>query len=256
LILFLLGFIALQVQALVHPPPRPALLAPRMSDATRIRMSTPPTLKDYERFHGMLVGPSAAQRCIASFSGRILFMPSRYSRDKHTFPSDGSGMSKWEVTSLNLFSYYGLVVASLTGLSTLLGCTETIDARAVQDDEDAELPRLKSRRTLSLSLEKIVLDYLSQPPPITSGCSSTTVAPSCVKLVRRFEYHFKLCGIRVMMLHFVSVRPDGKVEYDEEGKERLHLVEVYECGTVYLVSQVVAVGALMAAGARLLVQSS
>eukprot|EP00951_Prasinocladus_malaysianus_P030985 scaffold294701_cov46-Prasinocladus_malaysianus.AAC.1 len=53
-----------------------------------------PTLEEYRRFHGMLIGPRSAQRCISSISGHVLFMPCSYKRDRYTFPADK--WSKWE----------------------------------------------------------------------------------------------------------------------------------------------------------------
>ncbi len=76
----------------------------------------------------MLIAPGPAQRCIESFNGRILFMPSNYSRDASTFPAAGL-RSRWE-PSLTLMTYYLLVLASLTGLSTLLGQTDVLGAAA------------------------------------------------------------------------------------------------------------------------------
>ena len=76
----------------------------------------------------MLIAPGPAQRCIESFNGRILFMPSSYSRDAATFPAAGL-RSRWE-PSLSLTTYYLLVLASLTGLSTLLGQTDVLGAAA------------------------------------------------------------------------------------------------------------------------------
>jgi hypothetical protein len=41
------------------------------------------------------------------------------------------------------------------------------------------------------------------------------------RLVRRFEYRFRLLGIHVAMYHLTTVDEDG-------GQERLHLVESYQ----------------------------
>lgn len=181
------------------------------------------SLTEYERFHGMLVGPGSAQRCIESFNGRILFMPSSYSRDADSFPA--KGRSPWEPSTLNLFTYYLLVLFSLTGLSTLLGQTSVLDARALSSDSDSDgLERqrqLCSAETPRLVVDQIALDYLVAP-------GSSRPLAHAVQLKRRFEYNFKLAGVRVVMLHFISLGPDGTPVFDAAGNEILHLVEVYE----------------------------
>mmetsp|Transcript_28281 Transcript_28281/g.44114 ORF Transcript_28281/g.44114 Transcript_28281/m.44114 type:complete len:152 (+) Transcript_28281:749-1204(+) len=92
-----------------------------------VQMALGPSLTDYTNFHGMLIRPRKAQACIQSFKGCILFMPSDYGRDSATFPLQD--WSPFEVRSLNLWSYFALVFFSLTGLSTLLNFTKTLDAR-------------------------------------------------------------------------------------------------------------------------------
>jgi len=171
----------------------------------------------------MIAGPSSAQRCIDSFNGRILFMPYSYSRDTASFPA--VGRSPWEPATpgLNLFTYYLLVLFSLTGLSTVLGRTVVLDARAVPADSSGEQLQceLASAGNPSLVVEQMVLDYLVAP-------GSTRVAAHGVRLLRRFEYNFKMAGVNVVMLHFISIAPDGTPSVDAAGKDILHLVEVYE----------------------------
>ena len=76
----------------------------------------------FDVHYSMLIGPGAARRCIASFNGRILFMPSSYRRDEaakqKSFPP--RGRSPWEPAALTLATYYLLVVGSLTGLCARL----------------------------------------------------------------------------------------------------------------------------------------
>jgi len=171
----------------------------------------------------MIAVPSSAQRCIDSFNGRILFMPSSYSRDTASFPA--VGRSPWEPATpgLNLVTYYLLVLFSLTGLSTVLGRTVVLDARDVPADSSGEQLQceLASAGKPSLVVEQIVLDYLVAP-------GSNRVAAHGVRLLRRFEYNFKMAGVNVVMLHFISVAPDGTPSVDAAGRDILHLVEVYE----------------------------
>ena len=81
------------------------------------------TLADFTHFHGMLSRPTTAQRCIDAFSGTIVLLPNDYHGKANLPEYDYSG------ATLNLFSYYGLVLFSLTGLWTLLGWTRFLVAR-------------------------------------------------------------------------------------------------------------------------------
>ena len=147
-------------------------------------------------------------------------MPSNYCRDTRPFPD---AVTQWE-PSLSLFSFYFLVLISLTGLSTLLGQTTMIDARVMPDDTAGERERengLTSVITPDLTVNRVVLEYLA------AHTSSRNLYAS-VKLKRRFEYHFKLAGVKVVMLHFISTDRDGQAILDDSGREILHLVEVYD----------------------------
>lgn len=162
---------------------------------------TDATLTDYTNFHGMMCRPSMAQRCIDSFSGTILFMPT------DTCPTDiarydcGNGI-------LNLWSYYLLVIFSLTGLSTLFKQTKFLVAETVPlqqvnliDDET-----IVSKHNSVLKVDQNILNY------VVNQTNS-----SSLQLQRKFEYHFGgLVPVSVMMLHFVC------------NKGLLHLVEVYQ----------------------------
>jgi hypothetical protein len=191
----------------------------------------------------MLVGPGVAQRCIETFNGRILFMSSGYSRDAASFPLDGAP-SPWEVASLSLVTYYLLVAVSLTGLSTLLRQTAVLDARDGALVERDGL--LASTATPSLRVDPCVLDYL-----VADDSSATAV-----KVKRRFEFHFRLACVRVVMLHLVSLGSDGHPIL-RDGTEVTHLVEVYECPwgqwmvhpAVWLVASGAATLLLLACGA-------
>mmetsp|Transcript_43565 Transcript_43565/g.102380 ORF Transcript_43565/g.102380 Transcript_43565/m.102380 type:complete len:231 (-) Transcript_43565:329-1021(-) len=187
-------------------------ILPARSGALPARAS----LEEFKSFHGMLVSPPAAQRCIRDFNGCILFMPHTYGRDVETFPVQGK--SPFEVTVLNLFTYYLLVLATNTGLSTLVQQTDFVDSRETSDFVQAE----------PFWVDPLALEYISrhgQRKLARSGVES-----SSVKLARRFEYNFRLADIRVAMFHFASVTAEGDVALDSEGKEILHLVEVYQVG--------------------------
>ncbi len=167
----------------------------------------------------MLVGPGTAQRCIDSFNGRILFMPSSYARDAATFPLNGE-RSPWEAASLSLLTYYLLVAVTLTGLSTLLRQTAVLDARddaLVERDPSRDGSLLVSAATPSLRVDPCVLDFL-----VAEDDSA-----SAVKVKRRFEFHFRLAAVKVVMVHLVSLGSDGRPIL-RDGVEVTHLVEVFE----------------------------
>jgi hypothetical protein len=159
------------------------------------------SLHQYANFHGMLCHPKTAQRCIQSFDGKIVFAPMGYSSS--TFPmfeySAGSALSR-----LNIFTYYLLVLFSLTGLATLCRRTRFVAA----DDQEETVISAKepfvSTFHSELRVEPFVWNY---------------IAPSGEKIIlkRRFEYKFEgFVPIKVIMLHLVC-------------EDKLHLVEVYRC---------------------------
>ena len=115
-------------------------------------------------------------------------MPAHYKQRVQQLFGDPEKQCKYEAKNLSLLGYYLLVLFSCTGLSTLLGLTETLDA---SETSDAPTPEV----------DPLVLSYLGRGKPI--------------HLVRRFCYNFRLPGIHVVMLHYAC---DGQ----------LHLVEVFE----------------------------
>lgn len=152
------------------------------------------TLEQYDAFHSMVCAPGAAAACIRSFNGRILFMPRAAAHEVSTFPMTGE--SPYGVSRLTLLKYYLLVIWSLTGLSTCLRLTTTVEATDT----------LGGRCSTAADVSDRVLAYLA---------GESGARPAEVRLVRRFRYVFRLPGLRVMMLHFAS-------------PGQLHLVEVYE----------------------------
>jgi len=160
----------------------------------------------------MLVGPAAAARCVRSFNGRILFMPTRHAGDPLMF-------SRYDYNArLTLLSYYLLVLWSLTGISSLAGCTDTIDAREVASDGKDELSTTDDE-VAELALARAY---------IGARCGG---AP---RLVRRFHYHFRLAGIRVRMFHLATA-------------DELHLVEFFHLDWWFFVAQALAWGGMLAA---------
>lgn len=139
-----------------------------------------PTLANFQNFHGMLIRPTIAKKCIDVFrNGKILFMPSN--REK--------GLQHFEVKGLDSLMYYGFVFYSFTGLSTLLGLTDFIESK--EDFQGLKCPEITEEIT----------NYIGGK----------------LKIVRRFEYNFRLPAIRVKMYHLT-----------DENFEALHLVEIYE----------------------------
>lgn len=199
----------------------------------------------------MLIDPMAALRCIKSINGHVLFMPSSYVRDETTFPA--FGQSPWEVRSLNMVTYYLLVFWTFTGLSTLLSATEIIDAQEQVCGRDLAPEGLKSDVVPTLEVDQIVVNYLMRCPIGTDsvGNKSRTMCKG-VRLVRRFEFNFRLSALQVVMLHFLSLGPDGHVMTDGEGREIVHLVEVYEAGPALKFWQ----AALVALGLALVVSAA
>lgn len=183
--------------------PNPAMAMARahtLSSAPRASLAaTQPSIADFTRFHGMHVAPSVARSCIAAFDdGCIVFAPSSYASADFALGET----SRFEVRGLGLLKYYLLVLASLTGLCTILGQTEIIDAREGAIEADG------SHR-------------LHPSPAILAYVEQRAGAP--IRMVRRFEFVFRLVRLRVVMLHFASMGNE------EKGiRPALHLVEVYE----------------------------
>jgi hypothetical protein len=158
-----------------------------------------PTLAEFERFHAMLPRPGVARRCVAAFQNTILFAPSSYT-DEDDFPTRGD--SRYEVKRLTVFTYWLLVLASFTGLSTMLGRTDVLDAREVDVINEKEVDDVLPPHALHPS--EAMMTYVRRK------------AGERVRPCRRFEFNFRLAGLAVVMLHFRG-----------ETTGRLHLVEIY-----------------------------
>eukprot|EP00977_Amphora_coffeiformis_P006559 scaffold1404_cov166-Amphora_coffeaeformis.AAC.26 len=168
--------------------------SPRLHDST----AAPASLEDFRNFHGMLCRPFTARRCIQAFSdSTVLFMPHDYENSPSLEIYDSSR------PAMNLMSYYGLVLISLTGLWTLLGRTKFLVGR--EENHKAFSTPLSAETNPDLVVQPKVLDYLRDRNP-----KSTEFA-----LKRQFEYDFTGL-LSVIMLHISC----------DQGK--LHLVEVYK----------------------------
>ena len=193
-------------------------------------------LDEYVRYHGMLVSPRGAARCNASFTGAVLFMPRAAALSAAAAAAESAGASAgrspFEVSGLSVPTYYALVLLSLTGLSTLLGCTRVLEASEVAREGEvggsggsggsgnasSGAAIVKSARVASVDEEDRILAW-------TRAYFARRFAPLAaadVCLVRRFRFHFALAGVRVAMQHFVS---PGAVP---GAPAMLHLAEQYE----------------------------
>jgi hypothetical protein len=221
------------------------------------------TLDDYRNFHGMFCAPGTAKRCIDSFTGCILFLPSssaqknlnvlsmydyRHPRRNSSTPSSLSAPvpSPWSwywwlslrkyLHRLTVQTYYGLVLLTLTGASTMLGqtkfvtCEETSasEANATIDEEKAYDASVAGDLVVDAKIWRYLLDSsssASSSASVDATARTTTNNNSNTKLTlkRRFEYDFWNGFFRVIMLH---------VQGEEDG--RLHLVEVFRCESAFL----------------------
>jgi hypothetical protein len=187
------------------------------------------SMKEYDLFHRMMAKPTIAKNCIKSFvksNGCILFLPSDHG-DNEIYLYDAS-----HGNALSLISYYALVLFSFTGLSTILGMTDTVD---IQDystsgglpiwpvEEVGKAAALtKSILNPQICVRDCALKYVQNHTETfhqKDGKSCGKDSQKTIKLQRRFEYNFRLCGgLNVIMLHLTSSDCPGV----------LHLVEVYK----------------------------
>ncbi len=198
------------------------------------------TLKEFHSFHSMVCQPNAAQRCIDEFksqNGCILFMPTSYcSESTHSKNSKGVIANYDASLLLNLFSYYLLVLWSFTGLSTLLGMTDTVETKEYSQqgdlcvwplqkrNPDVSLLARSSKMEPLIQIEDSIYKYMEyhvvqcmDDEEVSQNNLGDKEGPNFY-LNRKFEYHFRLIGLHVIMVHFLSTYMERKT---------LHLVEVY-----------------------------
>ena len=232
-----------------------------MPQAGSLWLQTRQQLVLYVRLHGMVIGPLAAQRCLATFTaGRFLSIPSRYFDDPPVNLT-ASEVSRWDAGTPSLLKYCWWTLTSLRALSTLLCLTDIAEARdfeeADMDDFHAALASCsltspESSRVLesspipsgpSVQMHDRLFTYLLQH---SGGCSlknkeGKSGSPGAVtlKLARRVELNFRLAGTRLVALHFKAMRGRDVVK-DSGGKEVVHVLEVHE--TSYSMLHVIATG--------------
>ena len=230
------------------------LMSFQNNDKARLLSSL--TLQNFHAFHGMLCSPRVANECIQSFQhGAILFLPSYYEEtavmkeDRYTYNH-----------SLTVVTYYLLVLVSFTGLSSILGQTQTIDAREFncndthtntsdeqfdtndclssyqqeQRNKEQVVESKQSQESVSclwsakgepnIQIKPFLFDKLKQRhSSVYSNDGDRQGQKISLKLKRRFEYEFSLCNLHVIMLHIESCNTNDA----EEENKLLHLVEVY-----------------------------
>lgn len=189
--------------------------------------TVPPSLKEFEAFHGMVCNPISSQRCIQYFDGCALFASQE---DYATTNLKTFDYTRTPIP-LNIFTYYMLVVFSCTGLISLLGMTtpsliceeNTVFSTDRFDKEKEDLPVVQSKTLKNIPGEKIlfipnkVIFYIIQRSLGLHESDEISSLKSAllpkVKLIRRFEYQFGNL-LSVMMCHFVC-------------NDHKYLVEVY-----------------------------
>lgn len=185
----------------------------------------------YHRFHGMLCGPAVAAQCISAFDGTIVFMPATYRpEDFAAAVREERTLMPYEVQALTLLKYYLLVLWSMTGLCSLLRQTQTVDASELVGGDGEKRAVAKPPEDHALSVHPFVVDALASRHGVAGVRDS-------VRLIRRFEFRFRLTGLWVAMHHYKGV--------DAHGVETLSLVEVYR-GAPMVVCVVLAVMAAVA----------
>lgn len=160
---------------------------------------------------------STASKCVDSFDGSILFASrSDYQKDKNIASYDYSRTA----ATLNVFTYYLLVLVSFTGLCTLLGQTQI---PLFRDECEQIVPGegnvVASKSDPDLQVPSKIIEYMLERSQEFSqqkneSSDSKTARTPELMLTRRFELNFGKF-LSVVMLHFVC------------SNGRKHLVEVY-----------------------------
>lgn len=216
------------------------------------------SLDDYTAFHGMLCGPEAARRCIQTFEDGVALFADQEDYDDASKKNDKNRLADFDFNDLpvrlNLWSYYLLVLVSLTGFCSTLGFTKVIEAIDYNDNggdhnsprgsllrfrkgDDTCIESSKTVMTLPLRLPPEAMEYVigrsislgpvsieheaggnqkTENTTTISGGAKNAI-PELV-LTRRFEYDFG-GFLSVMMLHFLCTNG------------RTHLVEIYRMDT-------------------------
>jgi len=206
------------------------------------------SLGDYTAFHGMLCNPFAAQRVIQTFRGGAIVFANQKQYDAVVKGKINLEDHDCNIVPLPLamWSYYLLVLISLTGFCSALGFTRVIEVVDYSDDEDTHkdtqlrfkngdgacIESSKSESTTPLIFPSSAIDYVIgqsfkmgplSTESTTNGESNSNATATKhsipeVTLVRKFEYDFG-GFISVMMIHFLCTNG------------RTHLMEIYRVNT-------------------------
>jgi hypothetical protein len=205
----------------MRQPPAAFASIVRPSSVAAAVASDAPHFEDYTYFHGMLLGPKRAQRCINSFNGTILFMPHDYvPRDTGRDNRIDKSLAAYDCSPpfLSLTLYYLLVLISFTGFSTICGWTRFLCAEEY-DEPVSFVGSLSANSDKQLIADHHVWRYMNATAAASTG-RSTTNQPAQqqwqhLALKRRFEFEFLRGLLSVVMFHLVC------------DQQRLHLVEIY-----------------------------
>lgn len=207
-------------------------------------------LEDYTSFHSMLCKPDTARRCIQTFQDGVSLFAGQNDYDDAL--AGVREIANFDFNNipfpLNVWTYYLLVLMSLTGFCSLMNCTKGIEVTECIHSFDIDSKNkplkselrfkkgdnkhLESSKTTTgtpLRLPPEALEYVIDrstvlgPMPMKKeiknqtnqiqSVSNETAVPELI-LIRRFEYDFG-GYLSVMMLHFVCTNG------------RTHLVEVF-----------------------------
>ena len=220
-----------------------------------------PSLAEYRAYHAMFAMPGVVRRCNASFTGVVLFMPlssvlgGTAAAAARTAEAAPGAPAPFEVVGLSVATYYLLVLLSLTGLSTLLGCTRVIEAREVDpiggggggggggrgggggsgssggggssvhggtggSSGRVGVSEAGDDAAVLEWTRRILARRFARAGEAASHDRSAAAAAE-VRLVRRFRFNFRLAGVSVSMQHLSSPGAPGEPPL-------LHLAEQYE----------------------------
>jgi hypothetical protein len=117
-------------------------------------LNEPPSFNEYRSFHGMLCKQKIAKRCIKSFNNGVALFANQKEYYKCDDDDNGNNdlnnlnLSNYDFNNIessgipfNIWTYYSLVVLSLTGLCSILRITQCLKAVEYnnfnRDDNDA-----------------------------------------------------------------------------------------------------------------------
>eukprot|EP00751_Fragilariopsis_kerguelensis_P008354 CAMPEP_0170801190 /NCGR_PEP_ID=MMETSP0733-20121128/28372_1 /TAXON_ID=186038 /ORGANISM="Fragilariopsis kerguelensis, Strain L26-C5" /LENGTH=318 /DNA_ID=CAMNT_0011153823 /DNA_START=173 /DNA_END=1129 /DNA_ORIENTATION=+ len=110
--------------------------------------SSTPSLNEYQAFHGMLCRPKTAQRCIESFAKGVGLFTDQETYDRYNNNSDYHHLGNYDFNRtafpLTVWTYYALVICSLTGLCSLLRITNYLKAVEYEHYDDHNTDKKKN----------------------------------------------------------------------------------------------------------------